>query len=43
VFSYAFLFKEWKWSKKERIGYRTEGEEMAKRGRDEQIRGENIL
>jgi hypothetical protein len=29
------------WSKRERIGYRTEGEEMGKRGREKQI-GEKI-
>jgi hypothetical protein len=33
VFPYAFRFEEWKWSKKERIGYR-KGEEMGKRGRE---------
>jgi hypothetical protein len=37
VFSYAFLFEEWKWFKKERIGYRKDGDEMGKRGLNIQL------
>jgi hypothetical protein len=42
VFSYAFLFEEWKCSKKKRIGYRKEGEELGKRGREKK-QGEKYI